>query len=145
MSLFPEVGCTLGSAGELWKLSPKILIGQALGFLSIWLCYWYQVCKFLCQNKPQRGVWSRERLTAGPCKENGWLGLENPWTPRKGFSKAFLKARLVCVLGVSQGMWPAHEQFSDWLMVRNRAVRLTLSILRHQKVWGLHAHDPLVQ
>ena len=37
-------------------------------------------------------VWNRERFIAGPCKETGASQALNPL---KGFSKVFLKARVV--------------------------------------------------
>ena len=70
------------------------------------------------QTNQNLGVWSREMYIAGPCEQSGWLMLRKPRTLQtpKGFSKAFLKGRWGS--GESQGVWSAHAQFSNWLMVR---------------------------
>ena len=74
------------------------------------------------QTNRKVGVWSRERIIAG-------LVPKNPPTSLKHFSKAFLKARWERV--IPKGMWSTPAQFSGWWW----------SILSHQQVWGLRAHD----
>ena len=51
----------------------------------------------------------------------------------KGYRKTLVKARW----GLSQGLWSAPAQFSDWLMVsRVMSQELTLSVFWLQEAWG---------
>ena len=67
------------------------------------------------QTNRNDGLWSKERFTAGPCEENGWLMPKKTLNSPKGFSNSFLKGRWG---GISQGMWSTHARFSHWLMLR---------------------------
>ena len=53
----------------------------------------YQALLPNAQHYQNIGIWSRERLIAGPCKETRGLSPKKPLNSPKGFSKAFLKAR----------------------------------------------------
>ena len=76
------------------------------------------------------GVWSRERFTVGPGKENGGLcPTKSPLNSSEGFGKAFLEAR-----------WGGHPR----VYARLKHSSLTgwrWSVLRYQKVWGPCAQD----
>ena len=56
-------------------------------------------------------------ILKAPYKENGWLVLRNPEL-HEGFQQSVFKGQVRERGGGSQGMWSAHAQFSDWLMVR---------------------------
>ena len=76
------------------------------------------------------GVWSRERFTAGPGKENGGLcPTKSPLNSSEGFGKAFLKAR-----------WGEHPRV-DSRFQHSSLTGWWWAILRYQKVWGPCAQD----
>ena len=92
------------------------------------------------QTNQNISVWSRERFIAGPCKETG-----GSWPPDPKLSESFQQ-------NISKGQVREEGQrVCDQLMHScligwwwcNKAVSqgLTLSVLRLQVTWGLHAHS----
>ena len=60
------------------------------------------------------GVWSRERVIVGHERRKNGLCPTNSELP-KGLQQSLFEAQ---IRKATWGMWRAHVQFSDWLMVR---------------------------
>ena len=84
------------------------------------------------------GVWSRKKFIAGPCKENGWL--VPPQNPKllevfqqSGFKSHVREGQVTgCAISSCTVLWLGDGKVTG---------RITSSVLRHQKVWGLCAQE----
>ena len=98
-------------------------------------CYWMPI--IVRPNNTETLEFWAEKLIAGPSKENGWLVPPNPKLPQ-GFQQSIFKGQVRegevtgYVMSSCTILWLVGVEVTGWL---------TLSILRCQKVWGLHAHD----
>ena len=66
------------------------------------------------QTNQNAGVWSRERVIVGHERRKNGLCPTNSELP-KGLQQSLFEAQ---IRKATWGMWRAHVQFSDWLMVR---------------------------
>ena len=85
------------------------------------------------QTKSQSWEW-RKVYCKGHTWWRGRLMLKRPELP-KGFQESIFKDEGV----ESQGVWSAHEQFSDWLMVRSQGSVTRVNIINPQAPLGLGA------